>query len=172
MEIKIVVLKLYLKKKRKEMMTKRIILLAKKGRYIMEQRYNLNKDSPRNCFSILASSFLKRKTSFDTCLNGTVGNVSLSAFLKANIHSCPRNLIETSNHLLYTLEEKTISTTWLNIREIQNLAPKNLQKWSSSWNNEANGWRVCTCSRVIGNVKIIFIIKITSKRDFNHSKLI
>lgn len=132
------------------MMTKRIILWPKMGRYIMEQRYNLNKDSPRKCFSILVSSFLKRKTSLDTCLNGTVSNVSLSAFLKANIHSSPRNLIETSNHLLYILEEKTISTTWQNIREVQNWAPKNLQNGQvHEIMNEADRWRICTCFGVI-----------------------
>lgn len=69
----------------------------------MEQKYNLNKDSPRNRFTILVLSSFFSTSSLDTCLNGTVSNVSLSAFLKANVHSCPRNLIKTSNHFLYIL---------------------------------------------------------------------
>lgn len=41
---------------------------------------------------------------YSTCLNGIMSNISLSTFMKANVHTFPRYLSKTSDHLLYIQE--------------------------------------------------------------------
>lgn len=51
---------------------------------------------------------MEKPVSYSTCLNGTMSNVPLFAFVKANIYTFPRYLSETFDHLLYILKPRML----------------------------------------------------------------